>query len=1168
MRRSTTSLRAGKRLATFGLLVVNICKLSGALCAQTAANAQWTGLGSDNNMSNPANWLGGAVPVAGDSVAFDGLLRMTPNNDLASGVVLSGLTFASSAGTFDVGGTYGSTTSALRINGTVTDASRSTESVKITNAGSGPVTMDVAAAGRLTFYDSSDVSNLVKTGAGTLLMNYRNGGQMTIKQGLVVALGGAFSVGLDRSSSPSSSGLILDGGGLANNTTLNMVIAPSSRIALGNASGGFGELDYATYYGAISDNGGHGSLVTHSLTLGGANTFTGSTRVEGGTLFLDFSDQSYSPSSNVLYHGVTPGQLILGGVTTVPMRSGPWVSQLLFNPYHNSGAASQSFGGLTVAEGNSLIAPIRPNSTPMSLSLGGLSHDAGGYVEFELTTTSPTASNAYMTTTANTNGILGGWARASLGAVSGWAANDGNGNIVMYSSYTATGGSSTAPTLISDAASNVRVTSATTGAVRVAASGITDVNTIEITDTAARTIDVGAGNTLRLGASGAIWQSVRNASGMVTIGTAGSAGSLTAGGHDNQSGEIMIIGNMSYNSGFASSYLVNSAISDNGTGAVRVVVAMPAPVTSSGVNPTFTENLVTFTGNNTYSGGTWVNSGTLKIAAGGRLGSGRITILPGALVWFTGTSQSVANDFRLGGDLELDGALGTNASTLTLINNASLYPAVGGSPRLTVNSRVTGNYSLTLGLGGTYNFTNTANDFTGDLIISGAKLEIGASGNVLPHGAGAGNVVFQSTSTPSSMDLLGHDVTVNGLSSGSTVSKIITVTNSATGNGTATLTVGDGDATATFNGLLKDGQTAKLALTKTGAGTQVLGYSQMLGSWPVGNSYGGATTIVAGTLQAGGSGAFSPNSGMGVSSGATLRLNGYSNPIGSLAGGGVVSNESATAATLTLGADNTNANFSGALQNGLGGGALSVTKIGTGTQTLSGTNTYTGPTIVTGGTLLLTGSLTSDVTVNEGAHFINNSATPYTGALTIAAGAGAKTILSGSGTIGASIALASTGSTLSPGNSPGILTFTTGQTWNSFTYDWETNHFTATSPGTDFDQIVINSTLTLTGGVGSYRLNVLSLTAANSAGDVPAFSETAQTWQILATTGGITGFDANNWTVDTSGFTTGGGYAGSFALEKVGKNLMLTYTPVPVPEPGGTAVLGSALLMLLLRRRR
>ena len=52
---------------------------------------------------------------------------------------------------------------------------------------------------------------------------------------------------------------------------------------------------------------------------------------------------------------------------------------------------------------------------------------------------------------------------------------------------------------------------------------------------------------------------------------------------------------------------------------------------------------------------------------------------------------------------------------------------------------------------------------------------------------------------------------------------------------------------------------------------------------------------------------------------------------------------------------------------GVVSGTGSLTKSNTGTLELSGANTYTGPTFVSAGTLLVSGSLTSDVTVSDGA---------------------------------------------------------------------------------------------------------------------------------------------------------------------------------------------------------
>jgi autotransporter-associated beta strand protein len=259
----------------------------------------------------------------------------------------------------------------------------------------------------------------------------------------------------------------------------------------------------------------------------------------------------------------------------------------------------------------------------------------------------------------------------------------------------------------------------------------------------------------------------------------------------------------------------------------------------------------------------------------------------------------------------------------------------------------------------------------------------------------------------------------------------------------------------------------------------------------------------------------------------------------------------------------------GSLLSNSGGNVNSLLKTGAGTTTLTNANLYTGATTVSAGTLAVAaaGNLntSSGVTVAAGANFSYNSATPMTAGLTLnGSGTSSRAVLGGIGPINTSVTLDNPGDTLAPGNSPGVQTFTPAQTWSSFSYAWEINNFTGTTPGTDFDQLGLADTLSLTGALGAYHLNVLSLTAGNVAGEVPNFSEIDRSWTVLTTAAGITGFDAANWTIHVDGFTNPA--TGGFALGQVGKNLVLSYTPVP--EPSVAALLGTCGALALLRRRR
>lgn len=152
------------------------------------------------------------------------------------------------------------------------------------------------------------------------------------------------------------------------------------------------------------------------------------------------------------------------------------------------------------------------------------------------------------------------------------------------------------------------------------------------------------------------------------------------------------------------------------------------------------------------------------------------------------------------------------------------------------------------------------------------------------------------------------------------------------------------------------------AITQNGAGTTLLSGL---------NTYTGVTTITSGTLRLGATGT-SPNSPLGtiaastsVSSGGALDLNGFTLATAeglTLNGTGISSvgaliNSSATAASysgaVALGSNSSIGTTGNITLSGVVSGAFSLTKVGTGTLTLSGSNTYTGATIVAAGEIRL-----------------------------------------------------------------------------------------------------------------------------------------------------------------------------------------------------------------------
>ena len=204
---------------------------------------------------------------------------------------------------------------------------------------------------------------------------------------------------------------------------LNGGLGGSPNVALQNTGGGAITLTLnnasgvtSTYNGILSGTTPLTKSGAGTEVFGGANTYTGNTTVEQGTLELNFNS-GVAPASNIL---VSTGTLFMGGVpyaTTADLTPGQ-----TFNATSASGAAAanpQSFAATVFSPGDSTISTTQTSSGNMLLNLGALTHNPGGTVNFNQAGTT-SRSNAITTTNLNdASGILGGWATVTTGGTNG-----------------------------------------------------------------------------------------------------------------------------------------------------------------------------------------------------------------------------------------------------------------------------------------------------------------------------------------------------------------------------------------------------------------------------------------------------------------------------------------------------------------------------------------------------------------------------------------------------------------------------------------------------------------------------------------------------------------------------------------------------------------------------
>ena len=398
---------------------------------------------------------------------------------------------------------------------------------------------------------------------------------------------------------------------------------------------------------------------------------------------------------------------------------------------------------------------------------------------------------------------------------------------------------------------------------------------------------------------------------------------------------------------------------------------------------------LTLSNANTYTGGTTIDSGTVIVTNDNNLGTGDIT--------FNGTVN----------DGVVDGVLKTNAaitSAKNIIDNANGEINANGYSN-TFSGTISGNGTLEFlqNTGDVVTTVTGPNTFSGQIVQDGGTLAINnnsALGTATYRTiVDAGILRTDAALTLSNAMLFNANTTIDTNNYNSTFSGPLGGTGSLTKAGAGTLTligsnnygggtiissgvlqVGNGGTTGSITGNVTDDAQLSFnhsdnldfggdisgtgSVTQAGAGTLTLSGS---------NNYDGTTSVNAGTLQAGSAGAFSNTSAFTLASGSLLDLAGHNETIASIAGTGDVTNsDNATTSTLTTGGNNTSTMLTGQIY-----GNIALTKVGTGTFTISNEglgghgSAYSGATLVSQGTLAAGAidslSSNSSFTVSSGA---------------------------------------------------------------------------------------------------------------------------------------------------------------------------------------------------------
>lgn len=926
--------------------------------------------GNHNVAVNPVVNINAGGTLTGNSFSRIGTLKM------------NGGTLTSSAGGWQ-GFAWG-----LSGNVTVTD--------NATISGVGSIALGMAQATGTTFDISDDktltiladlvnsaatgtaarqASFLTKTGDGELLLSGNNvySGTTTINAGSIKA---GSTTGLSSNSAfvlENTADVLLDLNDF-NNTIGSLAGGGSTggNVSLGSATLTAGvNNSTTTYAGVISGDGGITKAGTGFLALTGSNTYTGVTRIAGGLIdALTLADGGHASSigaasadvGNIVLDG---GILRYNGASIVIDRgftiaadswgriavdaSADTVLTMSGGTAHTNGRFEKGNVGQLILSGDSLY-------TGSTSVLGGTLEFQGGLG----TTNSPFS---YSSNILNNGTLIFNYSEqqtiAGVISGSGDIEQAGSGTLILSARNTFRG-----DTTISDGILQI----APTGRLYT---GYTSAATLTINGGAKLQV-----NTWRWGQDGGIGelaaQAARTQVADGTIEFIGGANDLNNGhGFTIGAGGATLLNNTAYdwNAGSGTSIVNNSSLIFAGSGAGTI--RLNAPITGSGKVTKEGTHRTIIVANNTYTGATTIDAGTLQIGDGGFVGalSNATTVTigsAGTLEYFRGDRQQTQGNIFIGHDITGDGTLRFRSINNT-VNGAGDYRYTGNNTLSSTATFEIDNARLVVfnqanlgvvdddGVGLTkVKIKDGGQLYLGAGGVFSSPLEIEGMGWRQPDGTQWGALFGYSYTGSTGSGAGGGDITYSG---------DITLTGDTR---MSVLNFGNMEITGTISG--------DFGIELTGNRTLKLSAE---------NTYTGATRLVSGVLEATSLADGGSNSSIGASSnaasnlvfaGGTLRYVGTTDA--TMDRSAVLENNvTATievqnaARTLTIG---------GAL--GSASGNPSTARLntgGAGTLVLNGANRYSGQTSVSAGRLVIGagGTLTS-----------GNTANTYTSTISIANG--------------------------------------------------------------------------------------------------------------------------------------------------------------------------------------